>query len=276
MKLMRYFMLATATLMLWSHTALAQLNQFYNEEQNAVSWQQRYASAPSGSWEEQQAQQARDQAIQRAIQAAGPYAYSGMNWTQIESFADQINQKYLAAPSGGAIEAMYRQVRDSGYQAFSQALQYYIQYNLTDWRQIHNVALQMDQKYLAAPSGSPKEQVYNQARNIAFQRLPQALQNEIYRLYNYRDIENLGEYFNSLYLAAPSGSLKENTYNQLRLMAYSQAVSKFTQQGYTFSQPQLMQIQGEFNNRYNAAPSGSSQEAYYRQIRDSARSLIHP
>jgi hypothetical protein len=250
------------------------LNQFYYEESNAIQWQQRYAAAPTGSWEEQQARQQRDISIERAIQSVSYYSFQGVHWSQIENFADQMNQKYSAAPTGGAIERMYRQVRDTSYQAFNTELQNYVQYFSNDWRQIHELALQMDQKYAAAPTGSQKERAYNQARQAVYQRLPQAVDQELYRLYNFRDAERLGEYFTQLYNAAPTSSLKESTYNQIRRNAFNQALRKFSQQAYSMPQQELWQIQDEYNRRFNAAPTGSAQEAYFRQIRDTARNSI--
>lgn len=252
------------------------VNQFYYEEQNAIYWQQQYAAAPSGSWEESHARSSRDLAVERAIQSVTAYSFQGWAWNQIEGFADQMNQKYAAAPSGGAIERMYRQVRDTSYAVFNQELQNYVMYFSNDWRQIHELALQMDQKYAAAPSGTQKERAYDQARRAAYQRIPQAVDQEMYRIWNFRELEQMGEYFNNLYAAAPSGSLKENVYNQIRRSAYNLAGSKFSQQAYSMQQYELMQIQQEYNNRYNSAPSGSLQENYYRQVRDTARSLIRP
>lgn len=262
----------------WATQSIAQsLNQFYYEEQNALQWQQRYAAAPTGSWEEQQARQSRDQAIQRAIQSINAYStFNGMPWTQIENFGDQMNQKYAAAPTGGAIESMYRQVRDVTYQAFSNELQRYVQYSTNDWRQVHDLALQMDQKYATAPTGSQKERIYDQARRIAYQRLPQLVDQSLQSVYNFRDAERFGEYFSSLYASAPTGSLKENVYNQIRRSSYNQAISRFSQQAYSMSQQELWQLQDEYNRRFSAAPTGSLQESYYRQIRDQARNLIRP
>ncbi|MGZ3725462.1 MAG: hypothetical protein ACXWQQ_06665 [Pseudobdellovibrio sp.] len=252
------------------------LNQFYTDESNANYYQQQYAAAPSGSWEESQARQSRDLAIQRAIQDVSTYSFQGMPWQQIESFADQLNQKYAAAPSGGAIESMYRQVRDTSYQAFNQALQSYVQCFSNDWRQVNDLALQMDQKYAAAPSGSQKESAYNQARQTLYQRIPSLVDQELSRMYNFRDAETMADYFSTQYVAAPSGSLKESIYLQVRNSAYSQAQQKFSQQAYSMGQQDLWQVQDEYNRKYTAAASGSTQESYYRQIRDTARSLIHP
>lgn len=260
----------------WAQNFNQGLNQFYYEENNAIMWQQRFAAAPSGSWEEAQARQSRDIAIQRAVQAASPYAFQGMDWTQIENFADQMNGKFNAAPSGGAIEGMYRQVRDVAYQAFNQALQYYVQYYSADWRQLLNLAAQLDAKFNAAPSGSQKERAYDQARRLAYQRVPQSIEDELNRTWDYRSIETQAEYFTSQFNAAPSGSLKENIFNQARRSAYTHAFQKFSQQAYSMPAYQLWQIQEEYNSRFNAAPSGSLQEGYFRQVRDLARSLYRP
>lgn len=258
----------------WSQTP--GLNQFYYEESNAIAYQQRYAAAPSGSWEENQYRMQRDQAIQRAISSINSYStFQGMLWQQIENFVDQMNQKYMAAPSGSALENMYRQVHNVSHQAFNQALQDYVLRFSNDWRQINDLAMQMDQKYAAAPSGSQKERAYDQARRSLYQRIPQAVDEEMQRMWNFRDIERYAEYFEQQYTAAPSGSLKENVYNQVRRSAYSQAQFKFSQQAYSFPQQQLWQIQEEYHQKYSAAPSGSIKENYFRQIRDQARSLIH-
>jgi hypothetical protein len=238
-------------------------------------WQQRYAAAPSGSWEETQARQSRDMAIQRAVQNVTPYSFQGMDYRQIESFADQMTSKYNAAPSGGAIEGMYRQVRNTAYQAFNQALQMYVQYYNADWRQLLQLADQMDAQYMAAPSGSAKESAYRQARQTVYQRIPQAIDVEINNTWDYRQVETLADYLDSQYMAASSGSLRESVFRQARQSAYQSAGSKFSQQAYSMPQYQLYQIQDEYNQKYNAARSGSLQESYYRQVRDLARSLIH-
>ncbi len=271
---MKFFALFLATMVLSVQVWAQSLNQFYYEEGNALMWQQRYAAAPSGSWEEQQARQSRDMSIQRALQAASPYAFQGMDWTQIENFADQMNSKFNSAPSGGAIESMYRQVRDTAYQAFNQALQYYVQYYSADWRQLLNLAAQLDAKFNAAPSGSQKERAYNQARQLAYNRVPQSIEEELSRTWDYRAIETQADYFTQQFNAAPSGSLKENIFRQARTSAYNHAYQRFSQQAYSIPQYQLWQIQEEYNNRFNAAPSGSLLESYCRQIRDLARSLI--
>ncbi|MEK6628807.1 MAG: hypothetical protein AABY53_09285 [Bdellovibrionota bacterium] len=251
------------------------MSQFYYEESAALHWQQRYAAAPSGSWEENQARSQRDQAIERAISSVNLYStFRGMQWQQVEGIADQLNQKYNSAPSGSAIERMYRQVRDTSYQAFHQALQEYVRQFGHDWRQLHNIALELDQKYNSAPSGSQKERAYDQARRQAYQMIPQAVDQEVNRMWDFREIERHGDYFNSLYNSAPSGSLKETVYNQVRRSVLNQAFSKFSSQAYSLPQQQLWQIQDEYNRRYNGAPRGSLLETYYRQVRDHARSLI--
>lgn len=263
------------SLSVWAQTP--SISQFYYEEQNAIGAQQRYQAAPSGSWEETQYRMQRDQAIQRAVSAINTYStFQGMFWNQIEDFADQMNSKYQAAASGSALETMYRQVRDVSYQAFNQGLQDYVMRFSNDWRQINDLAMNMDQKFQAAPSGSQKERAYDQARRSLYQRIPQAVEAEMQRMYNFRDIENYADYFAQQYQAAPSGSLKEGVYNQVMRSAYSNAGSRFSQQAYQMSQQELWQLQQEYQQKFQAAPSGSLKEGYYRQIRDQARSLIRP
>ena len=250
------------------------LQAFANAEQNAIVWNQRYNAAPSGSWEESNARQQRDQSIQQALSSISGYgAFQGMPTSQIEGFADQMNQKYNAAPPGSAMENFYRQARQIAYQAFNNSLQQDVQ-NLqytNDWRQMHSMALDLDQKYNAAPSGSAKETAYNQARQTAWRSMPNSVAQEVQQTANFSQIENLAGYFESLYNAAPSGSLKEQTYSQIKTQTYQAAVSRFQQSVYQYNQQSLYQIQADYNAKFNAAPSGSAKESYCRQIRDIAR-----
>ena len=262
------------SLVAWSQTQ--GLNQFYYEEGNAISYNQKYNAAPSGSSDEAFFRNLRDQAIQRALYAIDHYStFQGMAWYQIESFADQMNQKYNAAPSGSALERMYINVTNTSYAKFNQALHDYAYGYSINWRDIHELALQMDQKFNAAPSGSRKEQAYDQARRTLFQRLPEVLDQELQNVWNFREVESYAQFFEQKFNAASSGSLKERVYGQIFRSNYSLAQSRFSQQANSFTQQELWQIQDEYNNKFKSAPSGSVRENYFRQIRDQARSLIH-
>lgn len=272
------FMLFVVSLLVtfsaWSQTQ--GINQFYYEEGNAVTYNKKYNAAPSGSSDEAFFRNLRDQAIQRAINAIDHYsAFQGMAWYQIESFADQMNQKYNAAASGSALERMYMLVMNTSYDRFNQALYDYAAVHSIDWRNVHDLALQMDQKYSAASSGSQKERAYDQARRTLYQRLPQALDQELQNVWNFRNVESYAQFFDQKYSAAPAGSLKESVYSQIFRSNYDLARNRFSQQAYSLTQQELWQIQEEYNNKYNSAPSGSVRENYFRQIRDQARSLIH-
>lgn len=269
-----FFVGLIISLNVWSLTH--ELDQFYYEESNAISAQQRYASAPSGSWEEDQFRQQRDISIQRALQAINDYsAFKNIYWQHIEQISGNLYQKYNAATSGSALENFYRQASEVAFRAFNSALQEYFLRFVNDWRQIHDFSEQMNQKYSQATSGSLKEKAYDQARRTLYQRLSEEVDREIERMWNFRDIEGHANYFNQKYNEATSGSLKESVYNQIRQSAYNQAINKFSQQAYSLPQSELWQLQSEYNQKYSSATSGSLIENYYRQIRDKARSLIH-
>lgn len=252
------------------------LQGFANEEQQAIMWQQQYQRAPSGSWEESNARTNRDRAIQNALSALSvPGVFAGMITTQIESFADQMNLKYQQAPSSSALEGMYRQAMQIAYREFNTALLRDVQNLQYDWRNLHNLALQLDQKYQQAPSGSQKESAYRQAMTTAWNQFPQAVLFEAQRSSDFRYHESLGVYFDQLYQTAPSGSKKETTYQQVETQVFDLGVNSFRSQAYTFPQPMLYQIQAEYDQKYKSARSGSRLERFYIQIRDIARSLIH-
>lgn len=258
-----------------AETRSYELQSFAREEQDAIMWNQRYGAAPSGSWDESYARDQRDQAIQRALyNLNSPYTFQGMYTQQIESFADQMNQKYGAAASGSALERMYNQARQIAYAAFKRSVLNDVQALSYDWRRLHDLALRMDQAYGAAASGSPKEAAYNEARRLAYQNLPGAVDQEMSRYADFRQVEQLAMYFEQLYGQAPSGSLKEGTYRQIQLRAYAVAGDRAQYELSRYPSYQLMQIESEYSQKYNQAASGSTKEAYFRRVRDIARNLL--
>jgi hypothetical protein len=256
-----------------------ELQAFARDEQDAIMWQQRYAAAPSGSWDESYARDQRDQAIQRALNDINsPDAFQGLMTSQIEDFAEQMNQKYNAAPSGSALERLYMQSRQTAYAAFKQSLLNDMQNLSYDWRRLHDLALRMDQGYNAAPSGSAKEAAYNEARRMAYQQLPAAVDSELPRYSDFRQVEQLALYFEQLFNQAPSGSLKESTYRQIEIRVFNEAGNRAQYELSRYPQQTLFQIQDEYNQKFNSAPSGSLKESYFRRVRDTARGLLgyHP
>ncbi len=252
------------------------LQIYHQEEANAIYWNQKYNAAPSGSWEERYASDQRDQSIQRALQAIHGYdVFQNMTSRDIEMIADQENQKYNAAPSGSALERLYSEARDVAYEAFNQHLQWEVENFGPDWRRLEQFALSLDQKYNAAPSGSAKERAYDQARRRAFDRLPETVRAEITRIYDFRAIEQLAQYFVNKYNAAPSGSVSESAYQESRDLSFYAAEERFRYNVYSYPQNQLYSIIEEYTQKYNAAQSGSRQESYFAQIRDIARGALY-
>ncbi len=170
------------------------------------------------------------------------------------------------------------QARQSAYAAFKQSLMLDVQNLSYDWRQLHDLALRLDQGYAAAPSGSAKESAYNEARRMAYQQLPAAVDYELPRYSDFRQVEQLALYFDQLYTQAPSGSLKESTYRQIETRVYNEAGNRAQYELSRYPQQALFQIQDEYNQKFNQASSGSLKEAYFRQVRDIARNLLgyHP
>jgi hypothetical protein len=252
-----------------------ELQDFSRSEQDAIYWNQRYNAAPSGSWEEAQARDAREQAIQRATSIiSSPYAFDGLTSSEIESFAEDMNRKYNTAPSGSALERLYIQARTPAYNAFKRALQDDVWALSRDWRELHDLALRLDAQYSAAPSGSQKEAAYNDARRLAYQEMPRSVEAELPYYRDFQEVENLAAYFEGLYNAAPSGSLKESTYRQIQVRSYDEAGRRADRELRSYPYQSLQRVEAEYNQKYNAAPSGSLKEGYFRRVRDLARSLL--
>lgn len=252
-----------------------ELQAFAREEQDAIMWHQRYQQAPSGSFDERYAADQRNQAIQRALSVLNSsYAFQGMVTREIESFAEQMNQKFNQASSGSALERMYNEARRMAYTAFKQSILNDVQNLSYDWRRLHDMALRLDQAFNQAQSGSQKEAAYNEARRMAYQNLPGAVEQELPRYRDFRQLEQLALYFDNLYNQAQSGSLKEGTYRRIEIRVFDEARARADWELRNLPQQSLYNVQAEYDQKFNQARSGSLQESYYRRIRDLARSLM--
>jgi hypothetical protein len=251
------------------------LQQYRQEEANAIYWSGKYDEAPSGSWEEGYCRDQRSQSIQRALEALRGYqVFDRMSSSAIENFADEQDRKYQATASGSALEDLYAGARDVAYAAFQRQLQIEVDNFGRDWRQMDEYALMLDGKYQATPSGSAKERAYDQARRLVFDRLPEAVRLELSQTFDFRLIEQVGLYFIGKYDRSPSGSVAEAAYRRTYDLALRMAVERFEYNSYSYSQNDLYYINDEYNRKFDSAPSGSQQESYFRQIRDIARRAL--
>ncbi len=251
------------------------LQNFQRDEQDAIYWQQRYNAAPTGSWEESDARNRRDQSIQRALMSLrSPSAFQSLYSGQVEQFAAQMDQKYNAAQTGSALESMYREAQTLAYNGLRQALQIDLNNAAYDWRNLQDLALRFEQAYNQAATGSKKESAYRDVMSQAFQRLPQSVDQEIAGYWDFQQVEQVAFYFEQQYNAASTGSTKEATYRQIMTHSFDQAVSKAQSQLASYPAQSLYQIQAQYEQLYNQASTGSTKESYFRRIRDIARNLL--
>ncbi len=250
------------------------LSQYYQAEQDAIYFNNLYNRAPSGSWEEQNAKQNRDRAIQNAVSiVSSSYTFSGMQYTEIERFSLEANTKYNQASSGSALERMYQQTRDYALNALTNEYQRVIQYTQNS-EQLIRFGNELRQKYNQASSGSALERAYKQGYTRAFQQLPQVVSMENNYKRDFREVEFAAINFNNLYNKASSGSLEESAYRTSSTNSFNQAIQMFQNQARYMYRNDLLNIQAEYDRKYNQASSGSTTESYYRSIRDTARSYI--
>lgn len=248
------------------------LQQFEHEEREVLSWNQRYLQAPYGSYEQTYARQQLDYAVSRAVQTVqGPYIFDGLGIREVETFALGIHQKYLQAPYQGVVQSFYRQVYPIGFAQFNRLVELEAQYLSYDSHQLHALANTYDSKYLQAAYQSAPQQAYDKARRALFGALPNAVMQEAYRLYSFRDVENLALHYDDLYLRAPYQSLAQQTYSQIGQQLFNEAKNRFQTQG---RYEDLYRLQDEYNRKYLQAPYGSRKQNYYQQIRDLARQML--
>ncbi len=256
-----------------------EISQFRQAIQQIQMYEQQYQAAPSGSWQEQQANQGRVQAEANAEAVINsPYAFQGFNSSQDQNLMNEFNNGYQAAPSGSLIERAYRAARDVATRAFSQTLtneQMYQLQSAYDYNQALQLTLNAENQYQAAPSGSTVEAVYNNIRAQGWTITNQKFQQFASQLQDFHQTETLYFQFENQYQAAASGSKIEAFYNQGRATLKQKDFELFTRDVNYMSYQQLASVEIDYENRYQSAASGSSIEAYYRTLRDIARNRLN-
>lgn len=249
-------------------------DQFRQSEQEAIFQQNLYDQARSGSWEEKTAQQNRDRAIETGLYVIKSInTFYGMQYTQIETITNELNQKYRQARAGSAMERFYNQSQISSINALSNELNRVIQ-SIQNSDLLIKFGHENKQKYNQAQSGSKLEATYNLAYKNSFQKLPNLVSFENNNRRNFKDIEFVATTFHSLYSQARAGSAEESAYSVTRNNSLSQAHQLFKNQIQYMQRFELQNIQAEYDQKYRQAPAGSQLEQYYRSIRDLARSHI--
>jgi hypothetical protein len=255
-----------------SSYSILQYNQL---EQEAVAHQKRYNQASSGSWEEKQAKQNRDQAIQNALSVIGsPQVFSGMDIGSIENFIKSLVSKYNSSSSGSALESLYKQSLNRAYPSYENEIALYIE-SIYESKELINFGNHMSSKYNQASSGSALEGIYKRAFQKAFQLLPQLVFEENTYAQDFRQIESVMNEYAQKYNVASSGSVQETAYKKIRQSSADQAVALFQNQARYMSRNELSQIQNTYHQKYNVASSGSPQESFAKKIRDIARSYLN-
>lgn len=252
------------------------LEPYYRAEHDMLYWNQVYQNAPSGSWEERDADLRRRQAGDQALQAISYGSLGQLSEYSVHQFGLENDQKFNAAPSGSMTEGFYRSARQLVWPAYVNNVRNTLVCFGLDWRSVINKGLELDQLYQAAPSGSMKEGAYRQAEQMTWAQANEVLYRDLsWGRYDFRGLEALGAEFQAGYAAATSGSMKEGFYDRARRTAYDSAYQTLSREIYSYSIQQLYGMEQEYNSRFQSAPSGSVQEAYYRRVRDLARQIIN-
>ena len=156
--------------------------------------------------------------MQRAIADLSDYrTFDAMPSNEIESFANEMTQKYNAAPAGSSLERMYDQARRIAFNQLIQTVQREMQSEY-DFRNVEWQAQHYDQLYNASPSGSVGESAYNQIRRNAYAVALNLVSGQLYQMPQ-SEIYQIENEYSQKYNSAPAGSPAEQYFRQVRDMA---------------------------------------------------------
>lgn len=258
-----------------AHAQTYAIQVFRQDIQSFEIEDRRYQSAPSGSYEEQLADQRRRAIADHAKSVIQQYdAFLNIRASENESVFNEFNSQYQAASSGSLRESIFDVARRAAASGLQQNAILEIQ-SAYDYQQALRLTLIADQKYQAASSGSLIEGVFNQVRQNGFEISKQKLQDFLrYQLRDFREGERLFADFNGRYQSASSGSRVEDFYNFGRQQAAARTLEGFRSEAYRYSYNELRSLESEFNSKFQAASSGSLMESLYRQLRDEVRARL--
>jgi hypothetical protein len=193
---------------------------------------------------------------------------------RIERTFISADRTYREAPGGSYTESSADYDRRTAYNNGLALLTRIGEVNDTDSQALERFAKDMNDKYQRAPSNSLLESLYDQARRAAWPEVVQRTEAEL-RNSDWRTIVDEAAQFDKRYQAAPSNSLEESTYNQLRSYAWPLAADYVSRDVSRQDYGTLRRLEAEFDNGYRAAPSNSASETFYRRALQSVRDRLN-
>jgi hypothetical protein len=250
--------------------------QFAVWEQQMIAWNQRFNSAPSGSWEEKDADRRRREAADQALRViSAPDALSHLSSAELESYTIAMEHKFNASPSGSVMENVYRSTRDLVVVTYETHALWELSY-AQDWREALETAKVYRQKFNGAASGSGRERAYRNLHKASVDKVRELFDAELAAgYYGTAEAEALAIDMHQRFNGAPSGSELERVYREMRDASLRLALSQLSYDVRSYPIGSLYQLQAHYDSRFKAAASGSVLEIYYRQARDLVRSEIN-
>ncbi|MBI5201554.1 MAG: hypothetical protein HY925_08225 [Elusimicrobia bacterium] len=177
-----------------------------------------YRSASSNSWAEQRADRERREAASMALSFAREMRGSRVDFKELETFFLEYDAQYRSAPSNSFREEHYGQMRDAGYDAALAGLDEELSSGYADYRAIDRWGDQYDAQFRSMPSNSKRETFYDEARRKAYPAAERELRRYASRASRF-DLRRIGDEYDAKYRSAPSNSLRESHYRQMRDIA---------------------------------------------------------
>ncbi|OFZ18602.1 MAG: hypothetical protein A2X94_01540 [Bdellovibrionales bacterium GWB1_55_8] len=252
------------------------IDGFSRNEALMLEWNQRFAQAPSGSFDEKYADRERRTAGAAALNALATASALAGEHTQDElhAFAQLMNRKYGGASSGSYTESVYLTAARLAWDAF--ALRGNSNFTcITEWRDMWSLARTYASFYASASSGSKAESAYLQLARTGYSETNRRFEHWIkYSRESYAELEGLADELWTLYGRASSGSLEEAFAKNAGTLTYRYALERLNSSLGYYSTGELLDLQKVYDACYSRATSGSVKESYCRQARDLVRQEI--
>lgn len=187
----------------------------------------------------------------------------------LQQLMNFFGQKYDAAPSGSRAENIYARLRNAFGDAYTRASTDKMNCQISRGASSAQLIAQIVDaraKYDAARSGSREEAVYAQLSNALRPLVIPTYQRELQSVNDFKVLE--AAFYTNMdnYNRAPSGSFLESVYRDMGNVARARAMEVINRQAQSMGPETKYQMIVDYQRRYNAAPSGSAQESFARDV----------
>jgi hypothetical protein len=254
------------------------IQTFHDYEGQMIVWDQRYAAATYGSYEQKMADQQRraaGDAALSAIHAQGALLTYEQN--DLESFAREVQGKQYASTYNGYRYLVYQDAMRTGWTACqTRAIQDLECDGPSGWRENVQRAKAASAKQYASTYNSTEYLTFDAVATAAWAGARSRLR-EYLRVYagqEFRALEQIGVESYGRMAAETYNSRDYLFFRDATALGFQAALNSFRMALRGIPTPELDAVQRTYEGKVNASTYNSSPYVYYRTVRDEARAEL--